>query len=114
MSGGKKEDKVNTDCIIKDLHLANLFLSICGQDAFFQFRSLISPGNVIDTPYKDIRLTIQNYTSSKERAVTAERAKVISVIQSVGESDDNFLARLREGARYCDFERLKNSGQLQR
>ena len=54
----------------------------------------MSPRNLIDTPYKDISLAIQNYISPKERVVTAERAKFLSVIQGVGESDDNFLARL--------------------
>ena len=53
------------------------------------------PRNLIDTPYKDIRLAIQNYISPKERVVTAERAKFLSVIQGVGESDDDFLVRRR-------------------
>ena len=64
---------------------------------------------MIDTPCKDIRLAIQNYISPKERVVTAERTKFLSVIQSVGESDDDFLARLREEAGYCDFEKLKTA-----
>ena len=67
----------------------------------------MSPRNLIDTPYKDIRLATQNYISPKERVVTAERAKFLSVIQDLGESDDDFLARLREEARCCDFEKLK-------
>ena len=102
----KKEDKINTDGTIQDLQVNNLFLSMCGQDAVIKFRSLISPRNLIDTPYKDIRLAISNYISPKERVVTAERAKFQSVIKGVGESDDDFLARLREQARYCDFEKL--------
>ena len=69
----------------------------------------MSPRNVIDTLYKDTRLAIQNYISPKERVVTAERAKFLSVIQGVGESDDDFLARLREEARYCDFEKLETA-----
>ena len=89
--------------------VTNLFLSMCGQDAIIKFRSLMSPRNVIDTPYKDIRLAIQNYLSPKERVVSAERAKFLSKIQGVGESDDNFLARLREEARYCDFEKLRTA-----
>ena len=105
----KKEDKVNTDGTVQDLQVTNLFLSMCGQDAIFKLRSLMSPRNLIDTPYKDIRLAIQNYISPKERVVTAERAKFLSVIQGVGESDDDFLARLREEARYCDFEKLKTA-----
>ena len=102
----KKEDKVNTDGTVHDLQVTNLFLSMCGQDAII-LRSLISPRNLIDTPYIDIRLAIQNYISPKERVVTTERAKFLSVIQGVGDSDNDFLARLREGARYFDFEKLK-------
>ena len=105
----KKEDKVNTDGTVHDLQVTNLFLSMCGQDAIIKLRSLMSPRNLIDTPYKDIRLAIQNYISPKERVVTAERAKFLSVIQGVGETDDDFLARLREEARYCDFEKLKTA-----
>ena len=37
----------------------------------------------------------------------AEKAKFLSVIQGVVESDDDLLAPLREEARYCDFEKLK-------
>ena len=103
----KKEDKVNTDGTVQDLQVTNLFLSMCGQDAIIKLRSLMSPRNLIDTPYKDIRLAIQNYISPKERVITAGRAKFLSVIQGVGESDDDFLARLREEARFCDFEKLK-------
>ena len=62
---------------------------------------------MLDTPFKDIRQAIQNYISPKERVETAERAKFLSVVQGVGESDDDFLARLREEARYCDFEKHK-------
>ena len=54
-------------------------------------------------------MAIQIYISPKERVVTAERAKFLSVIQGVGESNDDFLARHREEARYCDFENLKTT-----
>ena len=62
---------------------------------------------MFDTPFKEIRQAIQNYISPKERVETAERAKFLSVVQGVGESNDDFLAGLREEARYCDFEKLK-------
>ena len=103
----KKENKVNNDGTIVDLQVTNLFLSICGQDALLKLRSLMRPKKLLDTPFKEIRLSIQNYISPKERVVTAEKAKILSVVQGVGESDDDFLARLREEARYCDFEKLE-------
>ena len=62
----KKEDKVNTDGTVQDLQVTNLFLSMCGQDAIIELRSLMSLRNLIDTPYRDIRLTIQIYISHKE------------------------------------------------
>ena len=43
--------------------------------------------------------------------VTAESAKFLSVIQTVGDSDDSFLARLWEEARYCDFEKRKTAAK---
>ena len=103
----KKEDKINIDGTIVDLQVTNLFLSICGQDALLKLRSLMSPKKLLDTPFKEIRLAIRNYISPKERVVTAERAKFLSVVQGVGESDDDFLTHLREEARYCYFEKLK-------
>ena len=96
----------HSDGTLQDREVTNLFLSMCGQDAIIKLRSLISPRNLIDAPHKDIRLAIQNYISPRERVVTAERAKFLSVIQGVGESDDDFLARIREEARYCDFEEV--------
>ena len=85
------------------------FLSMCGYDAIIKLRSLMNPRNLIETPHKDIRLAIQKYISPKERVVTAEKAIFLSVIQCVGESDDDFLARSREEARYCDFKKLKTA-----
>ena len=105
----KKEDKINTNGTVQDLQVTNIFLSMCGQDASFKLRSLMSPRNLIDTPFKDIRLAIQNYISPKESVVVAGRAKFLSVIPGAGELDNNFLARLREEARYCDFEKLKTA-----
>ena len=92
----KKEDKVNNDGMIVDLQVTNLFLSICGQDALLKLRSLMSPKKLLDTLFLEIRLAIQNSISPKERVVTAERAKFLSVVQSIGESDDDFLALQRK------------------
>ena len=103
----KKEDKVNTDGTIVDLQVTKLFLRICDQDAPFKLRSLMSPKKMLDTLFKEIRQAIQNDISPKERVETAERAKFLSVVQGVGESDDNFLASLREEARCCYFKKLK-------
>ena len=92
MSRREEEDKINTDGTFVDLQVTNLFLSICGQDALPKLRSLMSPKKLLETPFKEIRQAIQNYISPKERVETAERAKFLSVVQGVGEFDDDFLS----------------------
>ena len=67
----------------------------------------MSPKELLDTSFKEIRQAIQNYITPKERVETAERAKFLSVVQGVGESDDDFLARLKEEARCSDLEKLE-------
>ena len=49
---------------------------------------------------------MQNYNSPKERVVTPEKTNFLYVIQVLEESGDNFLARLREEARYCDIKKV--------
>ena len=117
----KKKDEINTKGTIQNLQVTNLYLSMCWQDEYIKLWSPISPRNLIDIPYKNIRLAIQNYTSPKkrererererERVVTAERAKFLSVIQSIGESNDDLLARSGEEARHCGFKKKQNSVQ---
>ena len=76
----KKEDKVNIDGTIGDLQVTNFFLRICGHDALPNLRSLMSPKILLDTPFKEIRQAIQNYSSPKEREERAEKAKFLSVV----------------------------------
>ena len=103
----KKEININAYDTISDPQITNLFLSMCGKDALLKFRYLMSPKKQLDTLFNEIRLVIQKYTSPKERVITAERAKFLSVVQSLGESHHDFLARLSEEARYCDLRTLK-------
>ena len=52
----KKEDKINTHDTILDLQVIDRFLSMFGHDKIPNFRILMSPRNLIDTPYKNMRL----------------------------------------------------------
>ena len=91
----QKEDKINTDSTIWDLEVTNHFLSMCGQDAILKLRSIMSPAKLQDTPFKEIRLVIQNYISPKEIFKTAKTAKTLSVVQGVRNSNYDFLALLK-------------------
>ena len=45
---------------------------------------------------------IQNYCRSSEHVVGAERVKFLSTVKNQQDSDDNFISRLREAARYAN------------
>ena len=92
----KKEDKVNTDGTIMDLKVTISFLVCAGkrQDEIIKLRSLMSPRHSVQTSDRRFKIIFL------KRVVTAERAEFLSVIQGVGESNDELLARLREEARY--------------
>ena len=79
----------------------HLFLSMRRQDAIIKLKSLMSPRHSVQTSDRRFKIIFL------KRVVTAERAEFLSVIQGVGESNDELLARLREEARYCDFDKLK-------
>ena len=44
---------------------------------------------------------------SRERLVIAEQTKFAAITQRNGESSGDFLARLNEAARYCEFGNFK-------
>ena len=50
----RKTEKFNSGYTIVYLQVTNLFLSMCGQDAFLKLRSLMSPKKLVDTPFKEI------------------------------------------------------------
>ena len=70
-----------------DLQVSNLFFSMSVQDAILKITGLIICRNLINNPYKEIRLAIKNYISPKDRVVTAEMSNFPSVTQVVGELD---------------------------
>ena len=69
----------------------------------------MSPKKLLDTPFAEIRLVVQIYISIKESVITAERSKFLSLVLSVEKLTMIFLARLREDARYCDFQTLQRA-----
>ena len=79
----KEQDKVNTDGTFLDLPVTNHCLKMFGQDAFLKNRIPMSTEKLLDIPFKEIRLVIENFFSPEDRVITSERAKFLSVIQRV-------------------------------
>ena len=57
--------------------------------------------------FNKIEPVLENYLQPRKRLVIAEQTKFVAITQRNGESSGDFLARLKEAARYCELGNLK-------
>ena len=81
----------------------------CGLEALIKLSSLDAPRNIEDMKFIDIRKDLINYLKPQERLVVAERTGFFQMSQGGEEAETDYLARLREAARYCKIVDLKAS-----
>ena len=70
-------------------------------------KSLVAPTKVETVAFNGIETVLENYLQPRKRLVIAEQTKFVAITQRNGESSGDFLARLKEAARYCEFGNLK-------
>ena len=63
--------------------------------------------------FNEIHAVVKDYCIVREQVVVAERAMFLSTVQNQGESNDDYLERLRETARYCKLSELKNTADAE-
>ena len=90
-----------------DFQITDQFLYRCGIEALKKLNSLVVPRKPADMPFNDIEAVIRQYIEPRQRLVIAEQSKFVSLMQNSGETASDFLARLREAARYCEFANLR-------
>ena len=97
--------------IAEEYQVTNFFISQCSLEALIKLSSLVAPRNIEDKKFIGIRKDLINYLKPQERLVVAERTGVLQMSQGgeEEEAETDYLAKLREAARYCKFEDLKAS-----
>ena len=60
-------------------------------------------------PFKDIETELKKYLQPRIRLTIAEQTKFVSIAQHFGGSASDFLPRLREATRHCEFGKLKTN-----
>ena len=98
----EKIDKVAEETKPADLQ-RTIFFSQRGVQAFMKMRSL-----VLSNKISEMIIVIRDYSRPSECVVFAQRAKFLLRVQNQEESDDGFLGRLREAARFSNFSELEN------
>ena len=56
---------------------------------------------------------LEIYLQPRKRLVIAEQTKFVAITERNGESSGDFLARLKEAARYCEFGNSKTIAVLE-
>ena len=95
--------------IAKDYQVTEFFMSQGGLEALIKLSSLVAPRNIEDMKFIDFGKDLINYLKPQERLVVAERTGFLQMSQGGEEAETDYLARLRDAARYCKFVDLKAS-----
>ena len=88
--------------IAEDYQVTDFFMSQCGLEALIKLSSLVALRNIEDMKLIDILKDLIIYLKPQERLVVAERIGFLQMSQW-GEAETEYLARLREAARFCKF-----------
>ena len=92
-----------------DKQVTDLFLSRAGVDAIHQITLMAHPKDLESMDFSDIRKLIMDKLRPKKRLVIAERASFLSTIQHHSENVNEYVHRLRNAARFCEFNLLNDS-----
>ena len=86
--------------------VTDLFLSKAGVNAIRLISVMAKPKELEDMTFNEIKDLIIEKSRPKKKLVIAERSKFMSLRQEAGESVQNFAQRLRDAARFCEFDKL--------
>ena len=89
--------------------VTDLFLSRVGLEALKKITLMAQPKDIEQMPFDEIQQLIVDNIRPKKKITLAERTKFLSMKQEQGESVQDYSRRLRDGARFCDFNSLNSA-----
>jgi len=93
------------------LAITDLFLAKAGVDAIRRVSVMAHPKDLESMPFDEIRKVIMAAVRPQKKLVIAERVKFLSLRQEATESVQLYAERLRQTARFCEFDKLGTEGQ---
>ena len=91
---------------VKQNEITDMFLSTAACKAIQRVSTMAYPRNLEELTFKEISKVIKRNIRPKNRLVIAERTKFLETRQQPDESIVRLIHRLKESARFCEFERL--------
>ena len=104
MTRNKKwQDKVESDGTNE---ITNQFMAYAGCEAIMRLKVMVYPRDIQRMSFREIEQAIRKDVRPKKKLVIAERTKFLSTKQNPGESVRNYIHRLKQASRFCEFEKL--------
>ena len=97
----------------KEKEVTDLFLSRLSVEVFRKVSIMVHPKELETMTFEDIRQVILNKIRPKKKLIIAERTTFLSLRQEKNESVQNYVHRLRDRARFCNFNDLNHDKAVQ-
>lgn len=91
-------------------NITDFFISSAGIAAIRKISTLCRPRKIQDLSFKDIKEVILQHIKPSKRIILAERSKFMRTVQKDSESLESYIHRLKDSAKYCDFDKLNSVG----
>ena len=91
-------------------NITDHFISSAGIAAIKKISTFCRPKRIQDIQFEDIKKLILKHILPRKRIILAERSKFMRTVQKSNESLETYLHRLKDSARYCDFDKLNTTG----
>ncbi len=105
----KKTDFAATASNAADFQITDKFFFCCGVKSLKKLKSLVAPKELKTMTFKNIEKVLKGYLEPQQSMTVAEQTRFVSIVQDRNEAASDFLARLRETARFCEFDHLKTN-----
>ena len=104
----KWQDQVESDGTNE---ITNQFMAYAGCEAIMKIKVMVFPRDIQRMSFREIEQAIRKDVRPKKKLVIAERTKFLATKQNPGESVRNYIHRLKQASRFCEFEKL-GSGSM--
>jgi len=107
------DSKLAIEKIDKDNEKVLRLISLVGLDALRKIRKICLPKEITAYSYKELKDKINSYVKPTNKLIWAERTQFFAMKQEKCETINDYVGRLRTQASSCEFEKLKQSDNVQ-
>ena len=93
--------------------ITDLFLAKAGVEALQEVSIMAAPKVLENMRFEEIRKVIMDKMSPKKRLIIAERTRFLATMQDPAEDIRHYTQRLREAAKFCEFDKLNSADARQ-